>query len=61
MVKGIICEDMDYFGVRSQNLCEEVIKNGFWEWEIMFVMLSDGMVVVIDDGLCVGVIYDAVL
>ncbi len=28
--KGITRQDMDEFGVRSQNLAEEAIKNGFW-------------------------------
>jgi acetyl-CoA C-acetyltransferase len=33
-IKGVTRQDMDEFGVRSQNLAEEAIKNGFWEREI---------------------------
>lgn len=49
-VKGITRQDMDEFGVRSQNLAEEAIKNGFWEREITPVTLPDGTVVSKDDG-----------
>lgn len=31
---GVTRQDMDEFGVRSQNLAEEAIKKGFWEREI---------------------------
>ena len=33
-LKGVTRQDMDEFGVRSQNLAEKAIKNGFWEREI---------------------------
>lgn len=33
-LKGITRQDMDEFGVRSQNLAEQAIKDGFWEREI---------------------------
>ena len=44
-LKGVTRQDMDEFGVRSQNLAEEAIKNGFWEREITPVTLPDGTVV----------------
>lgn len=48
--KGISRQEMDEFGVRSQNLAEQAIKNGFWEREITPVTLPDGTVVSGDDG-----------
>ena len=33
-LKGITREDMDHFGVRSQNLAEQAIAAGFWAAEI---------------------------
>ena len=38
-------QDQDEFGVRSQNLAEKAIANGFWEREITPVTLPDGTVV----------------
>src|SRR4029453_11948941 len=38
------------FGVRSQNLAEKAIADGFWEREITPVTLPDGTVVTADDG-----------
>ncbi|GAA4804699.1 acetyl-CoA C-acetyltransferase [Streptomyces ziwulingensis] len=58
--KGITRQDMDEFGVRSQNLAEEAIKNGFWEREITPVTLPDGTVVSKDDGPRAGVTLDGV-
>ncbi|MFC8824702.1 acetyl-CoA C-acetyltransferase [Streptomyces sp. NPDC057137] len=54
-LKGITRHDMDEFGVRSQNLAEEAIKNGFWEREITPVTTPDGTVVAKDDGPRAGV------
>ena len=45
LFKNVSREDMDEFGVRSQNLAEEAIKAGFWEREITPVTLPDGTVV----------------
>ncbi|MEU6590573.1 acetyl-CoA C-acetyltransferase [Streptomyces sp. NPDC046881] len=59
-VKGITRQEMDEFGVRSQNLAEEAIKNGFWEREIAPVTLPDGTVVSKDDGPRAGVTLEAV-
>jgi acetyl-CoA C-acetyltransferase len=49
-IKGVTRADMDEFGVRSQNLAEEAIKNGFWEREITPVTTPSGAVVSTDDG-----------
>ncbi|MCE0765473.1 acetyl-CoA C-acetyltransferase [Pseudonocardia kujensis] len=58
--KGVTREDMDRFGVRSQNLAEESIRNGFFANEIAPVTLPDGTVVDTDDGPRAGVTYEAV-
>ncbi|MER5719257.1 acetyl-CoA C-acetyltransferase [Streptomyces sp. NPDC002132] len=58
--KGITRQDMDEFGVRSQNLAEEAIKNGFWAREITPVTLPDGTVVSQDDGPRAGVTLEGV-
>ncbi|HEX3711662.1 MAG: acetyl-CoA C-acetyltransferase [Pseudonocardiales bacterium] len=58
--KGVSREDMDHFGVRSQNLAEKAIANGFFAREITPVTLPDGTVVEKDDGPRAGVTYEAV-
>ncbi|MER5707542.1 MULTISPECIES: acetyl-CoA C-acetyltransferase [unclassified Streptomyces] len=58
--KGISRQEMDEFGVRSQNLAEQAIKNGFWEREITPVTLPDGTVVSADDGPRAGVTLEGV-
>ncbi|MDV5146198.1 acetyl-CoA C-acetyltransferase [Streptomyces sp. SBC-4] len=58
--KGISRQEMDEFGVRSQNLAEQAIKNGFWEREITPVTLPDGTVVSGDDGPRAGVTLEGV-
>jgi len=60
LVKGVTREDMDHFGVRSQNLAEKAIADGFFAREITPVVLPDGTVVEKDDGPRAGVTYDAV-
>ncbi|MCX4692974.1 acetyl-CoA C-acetyltransferase [Streptomyces sp. NBC_01408] len=59
-LKGVTRQDMDEFGVRSQNLAEEAIKNGFWAREITPVTTPDGTVVSTDDGPRAGVTLEAV-
>ncbi|MFD3550162.1 acetyl-CoA C-acetyltransferase [Streptomyces sp. NPDC058655] len=59
-VKGVTRQDMDEFGVRSQNLAEAAIKNGFWEREITPVTTPDGTVVSTDDGPRAGVTLEGV-
>ncbi|OLR90028.1 acetyl-CoA C-acetyltransferase [Actinokineospora bangkokensis] len=56
--KDVSREEMDRFGVRSQNLAEEAIAKGFWEREITPVTLPDGTVVSADDGPRPGVTYE---
>ena len=60
LYKDVSREDMDHFGVRSQNLAEAAIANGFWEKDITPITLPDGTVVAKDDGPRAGVTYDAV-
>ena len=60
LLKDVSREDMDHFGVRSQNLAEAAINNGFWERDITPVTLPDGSIVSKDDGPRAGVTYDAV-
>ncbi|WP_018786195.1 acetyl-CoA C-acetyltransferase [Micromonospora sp. CNB394] len=52
--------DMDAFGVRSQNLAEKAIADGFWAREITPVTTPDGTVVSTDDGPRAGVTLEAV-
>jgi acetyl-CoA C-acetyltransferase len=47
---GVSREDQDEFGVRSQNLAEKALANGFWEQDITPATLPDGTVVAKDDG-----------
>ncbi|MGN6608599.1 MAG: acetyl-CoA C-acetyltransferase [Jatrophihabitans sp.] len=60
LLKDVSREDMDHFGVRSQNLAEQAIANGFWAKDITPVTLPDGTVVSKDDGPRAGVTYEAV-
>ncbi|MFC8846163.1 MULTISPECIES: acetyl-CoA C-acetyltransferase [unclassified Micromonospora] len=52
--------DMDAFGVRSQNLAEKAIADGFWAREITPVTTPDGTVVGTDDGPRPGVTLEGV-
>ncbi|MEV0426690.1 acetyl-CoA C-acetyltransferase [Micromonospora sp. NPDC050495] len=52
--------DMDAFGVRSQNLAEKAIADGFWAREITPVTTPDGTVVSTDDGPRPGVTLEGV-
>jgi acetyl-CoA C-acetyltransferase len=60
LAKNVSREDMDHFGVRSQNLAEAALANGFWAKDITPITLPDGTVVSKDDGPRAGVTYDAV-
>jgi acetyl-CoA C-acetyltransferase len=60
LAKGISRQEMDEFGVRSQNLAEAAIASGFWAREITPVTLADGTVVSKDDGPRAGVTYEGV-
>ncbi len=59
-LKGITREQMDEFGVRSQNLAEKAIADGFWAKDITPVTLPDGTVVDADDGPRAGVTLEGV-
>jgi acetyl-CoA C-acetyltransferase len=58
--RGISRRELDEFGVRSQNLAEKAIADGFWAREIVPVTTPDGTVVSTDDGPRAGVTYEAV-
>jgi acetyl-CoA C-acetyltransferase len=58
--EGVTREEMDRFGVRSQNLACEHIEKGFFEREITPVTLPDGTVVTTDDGPRPGTTYEGV-
>ena len=58
-ITGITREEQDEFGVRSQNLAEKAIADGFWAKEITPVTLPDGTVVRADDGPRAGVTLEA--
>ena len=49
-LRGISRAAQDEFGVRSQNLAEKALANGFWQRDITPVTLPDGTVVSADDG-----------
>jgi len=57
-LRGITRREQDEFGVRSQNLAEKAIADGFWEKDITPVTLPDGTVVSKDDGPRPGVTYE---
>ncbi|WP_084957158.1 acetyl-CoA C-acetyltransferase [Thermoactinospora rubra] len=59
-LKGITRKEQDEFGVRSQNLAEKAIADGFWAKDITPVTLPDGTVVSKDDGPRPGTTYEAV-
>jgi acetyl-CoA C-acetyltransferase len=54
-LRGLTREQLDEFGVRSQNLAEKAIADGFWAREITPVTTPDGTVVTKDDGPRAGV------
>ncbi|RSM61607.1 acetyl-CoA C-acetyltransferase [Kibdelosporangium aridum] len=58
LLKDVSREDMDHFGVRSQNLAEKAIADGFWAKDITPITLPDGTVVSADDGPRPGVTYE---
>jgi acetyl-CoA C-acetyltransferase len=59
-LRGVSRKEQDEFGVRSQNLAEKALANGFWEQDITHATLPDGTVVSKDDGPRPGTTYDAV-
>ena len=59
-LKGVTRADQDAFGVRSQNLAEKAIADGFWERDITPVQLPDGSTLAKDDGPRAGVTLEKV-
>jgi acetyl-CoA C-acetyltransferase len=59
-LRGLDRRELDEFGVRSQNLAEKAVADGFWAREITPVTTPDGTVVTADDGPRAGVTYEAV-
>jgi acetyl-CoA C-acetyltransferase len=59
-LRGISRLEQDEFGVRSQNLAEKALANGFWQREITPVTLPDGSVVSADDGPRPGTTLDKI-
>ncbi len=57
---GMSREEQDEFGVRSQNLAEKALADGFWAKDITPVTLPDGSTVSLDDGPRAGVTLEAV-
>jgi acetyl-CoA C-acetyltransferase len=58
--RGISRQEQDEFGVRSQNLAEKAIADGFFEREITPVTTPSGVVVSRDDGPRPGVTLEGV-
>src|SRR5271154_4475128 len=59
-MRGISRAEQDEFGVRSQNLAEKAIADGFWQRDITAVTLPDGSVVSADDGPRAGTTLEKV-
>jgi acetyl-CoA C-acetyltransferase len=59
-LRGLSRLELDEFGVRSQNLAEKALADGFWQREITPVTTPDGTVVAGDDGPRPGVTLEAV-
>ena len=59
-LRGITRAEQDEFGVRSQNLTEKALADGFWQREITPVTLPDGSVVSADDGPRAGTTLEKV-
>jgi acetyl-CoA C-acetyltransferase len=59
-LRGLTRLELDEFGVRSQNLAEKALADGFWQREITPVTTPDGTVVTADDGPRPGVTLEGV-
>jgi acetyl-CoA C-acetyltransferase len=59
-MRGLDRKELDEFAVRSQNLAEKSINDGFWANEITPVATPDGTMVTGDDGPRAGVTYEAI-
>ena len=59
-LRGITRQAQDEFGVRSQNLAEKGLADGFWQRDITPLTLPDGTVVAADDGPRAGTTLEKV-
>ena len=59
-LRGISRAEQDEFGVRSQNLAEKALADGFWQRDITPATLPDGTVVAADDGPRAGTTLEKV-
>jgi acetyl-CoA C-acetyltransferase len=59
-LKNVTRQEQDEFAVRSQNLAEKAIADGFFDREITPVTLPDGTVVSQDDGPRPGTTYEKI-
>jgi acetyl-CoA C-acetyltransferase len=59
-MRGISRAEQDEFGVRSQNLAEKALADGFWQRDITPVELPDGSTVSADDGPRAGTTLEKV-
>ena len=59
-LRGITRQAQDEFGVRSQNLAEKALANGFWQRDITPLTLPGGTVVAADDGPRAGTTLEKV-
>jgi acetyl-CoA C-acetyltransferase len=59
-LRGITRAEQDEFGVRSQNLAEKAIADGFWQRDITPATLPDGTVISSDDGPRAGTTLEKV-
>jgi acetyl-CoA C-acetyltransferase len=59
-LRGITRLEQDEFGVRSQNLAEKALADGFWQRDIVPITLPDGTVVAKDDGPRAGTTLEKV-
>jgi acetyl-CoA C-acetyltransferase len=59
-LRGISRLEQDEFGVRSQNLAEKAIADGFWQRDITPVTMPDGTTVAADDGPRAGTTMEKV-
>jgi acetyl-CoA C-acetyltransferase len=59
-LRGVSRQEQDEFGVRSQNLAEKAIADGFWEREITPIEVGEGRVLAKDDGPRAGTTLEKV-
>jgi acetyl-CoA C-acetyltransferase len=59
-LRSVSRREQDEFGVRSQNLAEKALADGFWQQDITPATLPDGTVVAADDGPRAGTTLEKV-